>query len=112
VKPGVRLTRQGATGREFLLLIDGAAECLIDGRAVAQYRPGDFFGELALLDGGPRTATVVTVSAGQVQVFERREFFQLLDTAPSIVRNLLVVVARRHRANTWSRHRPADPLDA
>ncbi len=99
VKPGATLTRQDQPGREFVLLVGGRAECVINGRTVATYQPGDFFGELSLLDGGPRTATIAMVSPGELLVFDRREFFQLLDVAPSIVKTLLVEVARRHRAN-------------
>jgi CRP-like cAMP-binding protein len=99
-KPGVALTRQNQPGREFVLVVDGQAECLINGHSVATYRRGDFFGELSLLDGGPRTATVAMVGTGELLVFDRREFFQLLDIAPSIVKALLVEVARRQRVTT------------
>ena len=53
-----------------------------------------------MLDGGPRTATIVMVSTGELLVLDRREFFQLLDIAPSIVKTLLVEVARRQRVTT------------
>jgi CRP/FNR family transcriptional regulator, cyclic AMP receptor protein len=100
VKPGATLTRQDHPGREFVLVMDGQAECLINGRTAASYRRGDFFGELSLLSGGPRTATVTMMSAGELLVFDRREFFQLLDCAPSVVKALLVEVVRRQRVTT------------
>ncbi len=99
-KPGVTLTRQDQPGREFVLVMDGLAECVINGHTVATYRRGDFFGELSLLDGGPRTATIAMVSPGELLVLDGREFFQMLDIAPSIVKTLLVEVARRQRVTT------------
>ncbi len=93
----VTLIQQDHLGREFVLLLEGLAHCLINGRTVAEYRPGDFFGELSLLDGGPRTASIIMVSAGELHVFEQREFFRLLEVAPSVVKPLLVEVVRRQR---------------
>ena len=93
------LIEQGKPGREFFLLTAGKARCLVDGIEVAQFGPGDFFGEMALLERGPRQATVVVDGPAEVLVLDGREFDRLLDTAPSIARKLLKAVAERERAN-------------
>jgi CRP-like cAMP-binding protein len=100
IETGATLTKQDEPGREFVLLIDGFAQCLVNGRPLAEYGPGAFFGEVSLLDGGLRTATILMVSAGELLVFEQREFLALLDSSPSITRKVLIEVARRQRAAT------------
>ncbi len=97
--PGTRLTVQGRAGSEFVLVLDGEAACLIDGVEVAQYGPGDYFGELALLDGGTRTASVVAETAMELLVLDRGEFYQMLDSSPSILRKLLTTMATYQRSN-------------
>ncbi len=99
VAEGARLTRQGSVGREFFLLLDGEAGCFVDDRRVATFQPGDFFGEMALLDRGPRHATVIVEHAGRVLVLDGREFSRLLDASPSISRKLLSALAQRERMN-------------
>lgn len=99
VDDGRVLTEQGKPGREFFLLTSGKARCLVDGVEVAHFGPGDFFGEMALLERGPRQATVVADGPAEVLVLDGREFDRLLDTAPSIARKLLKAVAERERAN-------------
>jgi CRP/FNR family transcriptional regulator len=94
---GTHLTTQGGAGHEFLLLRSGHAECLRDGSLVARFGPGDSFGELALLDGGSRNATVVATDDVEVLVLSHGEFNDLLDRAPSIARKLLVELVRRQR---------------
>jgi CRP/FNR family transcriptional regulator, cyclic AMP receptor protein len=100
VAPGATLTKEDNPGHEFVLLMDGQAHCTIKGRAVAKYGPGDFFGELSLLDAGPRTATIVMDSAGELLVLDQSEFYELLDVTPSIVKKLLVELASRQRTTT------------
>src|SRR5271170_5467850 len=56
---GQVLAREGQPGAEFFIIIDGHATASRNSLALAKLAPTDFFGELALLDGGPRTATVV-----------------------------------------------------
>ena len=97
------LTEQGRSGREFFLVLDGQASCLVDAIEVASFGPGDYFGEMALLDGGPRHATVIARGPMDVLVLETREFWALLDAAPSIAKKLLIVLAQRERANATFR---------
>lgn len=98
VPVGTLLTTEGRAGREFFLVLEGTAECMVGGRHAAQFGPGDFFGELSLLDGGPRTATVTASTSMEVMVLDAREFSSLLAASPSITSKVLATLARRLRA--------------
>lgn len=95
VNAGSVLTTEGEPGSEFFLVRAGAARCMRKGRNVANFGPGDFFGETALLTNAPRTATVTAVDDMTIVVFDRREFSSLLDRSPQIARKLLQVLAER-----------------
>jgi CRP/FNR family transcriptional regulator, cyclic AMP receptor protein len=97
VPAGEVLTSQGQPGREFVVILEGKATVTIDGTLIATLGPGDFFGEIALLDGGPRTATVTAVSDLACKVMSHGEFTKMLDGAPTMARKLLVGVAARLR---------------
>jgi CRP/FNR family transcriptional regulator, cyclic AMP receptor protein len=84
VSPGVKLTGEGASGYSFYVLSDGAATVTIDGIEVRTLGPGDFFGELALLGDGRRTATVTTTSPSQVLLLFGTEFRQLQQEFPEL----------------------------
>jgi cAMP-dependent protein kinase regulator len=94
---GAVLTEQGAPGSEFCLLLDGSVRCLAGGKQLAVLGAGDFFGEMALLDRGPRRATVIADGPVRLLVLDAREFNRLLDTSPSITRKLLLAFAARTR---------------
>jgi CRP/FNR family transcriptional regulator, cyclic AMP receptor protein len=98
VGDGEILIRQGKPGSEFFLLIDGRVSCLVDERPVATLTSGDFFGEMALIDNGPRHATVLADGPTRLVVFDAREFSRLLDASPSIARKLLKAFAVRWRS--------------
>lgn len=95
VPDGDVLVKQGERGHEFYVISDGSADVAIDGATVATLKPGDFFGELAVLDPQPRQATVTMTSDGQVLILSEREFFGLLSSAPTLSRKLLIGLARR-----------------
>ena len=84
VSPGVKLTGEGASGYSFYVLSDGAATVTIDGIEVRTLGPGDFFGELALLGDGRRTATVTTAAPSRVLVLFGTEFRQLQQMYPEL----------------------------
>jgi CRP/FNR family cyclic AMP-dependent transcriptional regulator len=84
VSPGVNLTGEGASGYSFFVLRDGAATVSIDGGQVRTLGAGDFFGELALLGDGRRTATVTTTSPAQVLVLFGTEFRRLQQEHPEL----------------------------
>jgi CRP-like cAMP-binding protein len=82
VSAGVNLTGEGASGYEFFVLRDGTATVTVDGDEVRTLGPGDFFGELAILGDGRRTATVATASPSQVLVLFGTEFRRLQHEYP------------------------------
>jgi CRP/FNR family transcriptional regulator, cyclic AMP receptor protein len=84
VGPGVSLTGEGASGYSFFVLRDGTATVTINGIEVRTLGPGDFFGELAILGDGRRTATVTTAEASHVLVLFGTEFRQLQQEHPEI----------------------------
>jgi CRP-like cAMP-binding protein len=84
VSPGMKLTGEGASGYSFYVLREGAATVTIDDIEVRTLGPGDFFGELALLGDGRRTATVTTATPSRVLVLFGTEFRQLQQECPEI----------------------------
>jgi CRP-like cAMP-binding protein len=99
VEDGQVLCREGGPGHEFFVLEEGSAVVTVGGRQVAVFGPGDFFGELALLDGSAaRTATVTADRAGTVLVLTATEFRQLLESEPIVAVRLLPAIGRRLRA--------------
>ncbi len=104
---GSVLALEGEVGREFMVIVEGTAEVAVHGAVVNQLGPGDFFGEVALLDGGLRTATVTATTDVVAHVIEQREFSVLLFDSPSLARKLLVGVAKRLR----SAQLPLDDID-
>ena len=88
---------QGAAGREAFVIIDGTAAVLINGKKVATVGPGRCVGELALLDNGPRTATVVAETDVTALVIGVREFSSIIDDVPPMTHKLLRALAGRIR---------------
>jgi len=95
VQQGEVLIARGTSGREFFLVLSGVATCRIGKRQVAQFTKGGYFGELALLHGGVRTADVVTETDMDLLVFDSREFRTMLMTTPSIGVKMLARLAER-----------------
>ena len=90
--------------RLYVNLVDaiisaGTAKVEIDGQTVAHLGPGDFLGELAVISGTPRTATVTATSTMIVEVLNRREFMSLLDESASLGRKILVGAVKRLQIN-------------
>ncbi len=102
VGPGTRLTVEGEAGREAFVIVEGTATVNKGGSDVAILGPGDHVGELALLDGGPRTATVTADTDMTVLVMSKPAFNGVLDEVPTLAHKLLVSVARRLRESEQS----------
>jgi CRP-like cAMP-binding protein len=95
LKAGKELTRQGATGREFFVILDGGAEVRRNGRKIRTLGEGDFLGEIALVSKSPRTATVTTTEPTRALVITAQSFDRLLRTNPQIQRGILEALADR-----------------
>ncbi len=94
---GTELTRQGDIGREAFIIVSGTASVSKDGVIEAELGPGQHVGELALLDGGPRSATVTATSDMVLLVLSKPAFNAVLDEIPTLAHKLLVSLARRLR---------------
>jgi CRP/FNR family transcriptional regulator, cyclic AMP receptor protein len=97
VPAGKVLVEQGQVGRECFVIIEGTATVKRNGRKVATLGPGAYFGELSLLDKGPRTATVEADTPLTVLVLGPREFTGVLDDIPGLSHKLLASLAQRIR---------------
>lgn len=89
------ITREGAAGREFLVIVEGSAEVVRNGRAINKLGEGDFVGEIALVSGRPRTATVRTTGPAKVLVLDARSFRTLLRDVPTIQAKVLTELVAR-----------------
>jgi CRP-like cAMP-binding protein len=97
--PNDTLTVEGDDGTEFFVVVDGTAVATVDGDEIGRLGPGSFFGEMALLDGGERRATVTATSPMALLVLDRNDFNEMLEVAmPSVAPKLLAVVGARMRA--------------
>jgi CRP-like cAMP-binding protein len=96
-EPGQVLVVEGRPGHEFFLILEGEAIVRRNGRKIATLGPGEYFGELSLLDHGPRSATVVAATEMRLLVLGQREFAGLLQTIPGMAAKLLVSMAHRLR---------------
>jgi CRP-like cAMP-binding protein len=95
-EPGATLIRQGASGREFIVVIEGDVEVEKDGKPVTQGADDEkFFGEIALITGGPRNATVTTTSPVRALVITDRAFTRLLRDSPQIQAKVMKSLAER-----------------
>lgn len=97
VSAGETLTEEGGSGQEAFLLLEGSVEVLRGDTKLADRGPGAFIGEMSLIDGGPRSATVLTTADCRLLVMHRRDFISLLERVPELERKLLVELARRVR---------------
>ncbi len=95
LREGKELTKEGGTGREFFILVEGTAEVRKGTRRVNMLGPGDFFGEISLIRHTPRTATVVATSPVRTLVITERSFRALLEHQPGIQTKVLSALAAR-----------------
>lgn len=100
---GKVFVEEGSAGREFFVILEGRAEVSREGKPVAELGPGDFVGELSLLDPGPRDATVTALTPVTVMVLTPAEFEAVLKDAPGMTRKLLAGMAYRLRDLDTSR---------
>jgi CRP/FNR family cyclic AMP-dependent transcriptional regulator len=98
VPEGKVLTREGDPGREFFVVVEGQARVMVGDRGrLSPLGPGASFGEMSLLDQGPRSATVEAETDMQLLVLDARSFSSLLNEVPSVARKVLAAMAGRLR---------------
>lgn len=97
IRKGAVLAKQGAQGLEAVIIVDGRARVEGDGKAIAELTVGDVVGEMSVIDGKPRSATVIAETPMNLLVLHRRDFMSLLETVPGLQRKLLVTLCERVR---------------
>ncbi|MGH3003344.1 MAG: cyclic nucleotide-binding domain-containing protein [Gaiellaceae bacterium] len=94
---GQELTAEGSGGAGFFVIESGEAKVTVDGQNRRTLGPGDYFGEVALIDGGTRTATITATRDGKSYGLTSWQFRPLVETNASIAWPLLEAMAKRTR---------------
>jgi CRP/FNR family cyclic AMP-dependent transcriptional regulator len=94
---GTVVTQIGELGDSFFVIIDGTVAVRTPVGGGSQLQPGDFFGEMSLLDGEPRSATIVATTDLRLLIVDRSHFWRLLDETPDLIRRMLTILSRRVR---------------
>lgn len=97
VPAGKVLMRQGDSGSDMMVLVRGSVSVARDGARINTLGPGDFFGEIALVDGGPRTATVSAEEPSTLLVITHRDFHSMMDEFPEVAGQVMNALANRVR---------------
>jgi CRP-like cAMP-binding protein len=97
VEAGRVLTKEGAAGGEAFIIAEGQATATLRKKKLATLTQGALFGEMSLLDHGPRAATITADTEMHLLVLDPRGFVSLLDEVPSVARKILRVLAERLR---------------
>ncbi len=96
-RPRETIVKTGQPGGTFYVILEGEARVTRGTKTLSRLDPGDFFGEISLLDGGPRTATVTAETPVKaIRVF-KRSFDKVVAQEPTVAAKILGVVARRLR---------------
>ena len=95
--PGEAIVEEGMLGETLFVVMEGTGKVVRRGRKVGEVVPGDFFGELSAIDGGPRTASVVAVTPMVVLRLFRRTLVTMLEEEPHLVLKLVDGITRRFR---------------
>src|SRR6266850_7414170 len=98
VPAGEVLARTGDPGDRFFVIVDGSARVEVSPQNQGRIGPGAFFGEISLLDGEPRSATVIADTAMRLLVIPRRDFVTLLREVPSLTERMLITLCQRLRS--------------
>jgi CRP-like cAMP-binding protein len=98
VPAGKVLIRQSELGDDLMIIVSGAVSVERDGTKVNRLGPGEFFGEIAVIDRGPRTATVTSETPCRLLVVNHRDFHALMDEFPDVAAQVLATLAHRLRS--------------
>jgi CRP-like cAMP-binding protein len=106
---GSILTQVGSSGDSFFFIVDGRVSVETPAGFGDALHSGDFFGEMSLIDGEPRSATVTALTDVRLLLVHRTHFWRLLDDAPDLLRRMLMILSRRvrrleHAANALRQH--------
>lgn len=101
---GMTLCREGSSGGDFFILLSGSADVTVKGAKLKSLGTGDFFGEIALLDNGPRTATVTVREPARALVLGPAQFRDVLHQNAEIAVTMLAAVVERLRAGSHLPH--------
>jgi CRP-like cAMP-binding protein len=96
--PRTTLALAGKPADAFFVILDGSVRVELPGGARVELGAGDFFGEMALIDGEPRSATVVAIGDVYVMTIPRAKFLKLLHAEPKIMLAIMATLTRRLRA--------------
>jgi CRP-like cAMP-binding protein len=99
-QPGHEIVVEGTPGDFCCIIVEGTADVIKDGSRIARLGPGDLFGELAILDPGPRSATVRTITEVVAIRVQRDQFIEVATADPRVALRILEVLARRLRETT------------
>ncbi|MBO0687119.1 MAG: cyclic nucleotide-binding domain-containing protein, partial [Candidatus Dormibacteraeota bacterium] len=105
VPSGRQLVGQGELGHAFYVLLEGTAQVTIDGSDRPGLGPGDFFGEISMLDRGPATATVVTTSPARLMVMSHAQFRDAIKSSDDLLSRVMAAMGERLRADSTARDR-------
>ncbi|HTI29580.1 MAG TPA: cyclic nucleotide-binding domain-containing protein [Methylomirabilota bacterium] len=98
VPAGKVLIRQGELGDDLMVLVKGLVAVERDGEKINKLGPGEFFGEIALIERGPRTATVTAETPCRLLVLNHRSFHALMEEFPEVAASVLLTLAHRLRS--------------
>jgi CRP-like cAMP-binding protein len=100
VPAGRVLVRQGDPGHTFYVLLEGEADVEVDGTPRSALKPGDFFGEISMLDRGPATATVVTRTPARLMVMSHSQFRDAVKSSDDLLSQVMAAMGERLRADS------------
>jgi CRP-like cAMP-binding protein len=105
VPAGRQLVRQGQPADTFYVLLEGEADLTVDGQPRPHLKPGDFFGEISMLDRGPATATVVTRTPARLMVMSHSQFRDAIKGNEDLLAQVMAAMGERLRADSLARQR-------
>ncbi|MBI1744579.1 cyclic nucleotide-binding domain-containing protein [Candidatus Acetothermia bacterium] len=98
IEAGTILAKQGSYGLEFMYIVDGQARVEKNGKTINHLSKGDFFGEISLIDGGLRTATVIAETKITLLVVHKQSFDHMLDAMEGLERKILLALCKYLRS--------------
>lgn len=101
---GRAIVKEGDTGAAFHMILKGKARVTVRGRTKGRLGPGDYFGEMSLIDRGARSATVVAETPVRTLSLVSWSFLPLLDEMPSVAKKMLIVMSQRLRTSEGTNH--------